>query len=136
MLPVGATEWTFWQYTNNYQVEGYPKGVDANRFNGNEAEFEKYVASLNGTPPPPPPPPPEHDHAEILAKLDELELRLKTVEVQMPGIQDDITLLTNTDEAHAKQIDTNRDDILYLKNEFGKLKLLIKDIGNKLINFS
>ena len=26
VLPIGASEWVFWQYTNNYRVEGYSRG--------------------------------------------------------------------------------------------------------------
>ncbi len=47
-LPIGAITWVIWQYTNNYRVEGYSKGIDGNRYNGNDGEFEEYVASLNG----------------------------------------------------------------------------------------
>ena len=44
VLPVGASEWVFWQYTNRFSIPGAPHaGYDANRYNGNEGEFEKYV---------------------------------------------------------------------------------------------
>jgi lysozyme len=70
-LPIGAEDWVFWQYTNNYRVEGYSKGIDGNLFNGNEGEFENYVASLKGDTPPS-----EHDHAEILRRLDDIDSEL------------------------------------------------------------
>lgn len=38
-------EWTFWQYTNKEQLNGYSgdeKYIDMNVFNGNESDFESY----------------------------------------------------------------------------------------------
>lgn len=67
-LPIGASEWVFWQYTNNYQIEGYSKGLDADRYNGNESQFEEYVRSLNGQPPP------THDHPVLEAEIENLNL--------------------------------------------------------------
>ena len=67
-LPIGASEWTYWQYTNNYRVEGYSRGLDADRYNGNEGQFEEYVKSLNGQPPP------IHEHPEIMAEIENLNL--------------------------------------------------------------
>ena len=78
VLPIGAVTWVIWQYTNNYRVEGYSKGIDGNRFNGNEGEFEEYVASLNGDEPQP-----EHDHAEILERLDRLDSELVIVKSRL-----------------------------------------------------
>lgn len=57
-LPIPATTWKLWQFTNVYKIAGYYRGVDANWFNGNEADFEKWLASMKPEPPPPPPPPP------------------------------------------------------------------------------
>ena len=71
VLPIGASEWVFWQYTNNYRVEGYSRGLDADRYNGNEGEFEKYVASLNGQNGQPPP---IHDHPVLEAEIENLNL--------------------------------------------------------------
>ena len=56
-MPKPAVNYDLHQYTNNYKVAGYYKGVDANWFNGNEAAFEQYVAKYEalwrpGTPPP------------------------------------------------------------------------------------
>lgn len=70
-LPVGASEWVFWQYTNQYQVVGYNRGLDANRFNGNEAQFEAYVKSLNGQPPPT-----SHDHPDYEAEHENMNALL------------------------------------------------------------
>ena len=67
-LPIGASEWTYWQYTNNYRVEGYPKGLGGDRYNGNESQFEEYVKSLNGQPPP------THEHPELEAEIENLNL--------------------------------------------------------------
>ena len=58
-LPIPLKKWRLWQFTSTYKVEGYAKGVDANWFNGDEADFEKWLASMNGVTPPPPPPPPD-----------------------------------------------------------------------------
>lgn len=58
-LPVPLKKWRIQQFTNVYKVEGYTRGVDANWFNGDEADFEKWLASMNGDTPPLPPPPPD-----------------------------------------------------------------------------
>ena len=62
MLPKPATEFDYWQFTSSYPLPGQPKTCDANRFNGNEAEFAEYVKVTRSimypeTPPPEPPPP-------------------------------------------------------------------------------
>jgi lysozyme len=85
-MPVGANEWVIWQYTNNYQIEGYPKGVDGNRFNGNEAAFEEYLRSINNGEPPPP----EHDHADIYERLEALEASVDNLETEAPYVRADI----------------------------------------------
>ena len=51
VLPIGATKWVFWQFTNQFSIPNDPAKYDANRFHGNEAEFEAYVQSLSGVPP-------------------------------------------------------------------------------------
>jgi GH25 family lysozyme M1 (1,4-beta-N-acetylmuramidase) len=43
LLPVPAVNYVIHQFTSNYKVAGYYKGVDANWFNGSEAAFEKYI---------------------------------------------------------------------------------------------
>ena len=53
-LPKPLDEWTLWQYTSIYKVAGYSKGVDANWFNGNEAELAAWLKSVSVNPPPPP----------------------------------------------------------------------------------
>ena len=54
VLPIGASEWVFWQFTNKFAIPGAPHaGYDGNRYHGNEAEFEAYVRSLSGDPPQP-----------------------------------------------------------------------------------
>jgi lysozyme len=53
-LPIPLKEWKIWQFTNAYKVEGYYKGIDANWFNGNEAEFEAWYKGTQVTPPAPP----------------------------------------------------------------------------------
>ena len=52
-LPMPLKEWTLWQWTSTYKIEGYYRGVDANYFNGNEAAFETWLESMK------PPEPPE-----------------------------------------------------------------------------
>lgn len=47
LLPVPAEDWKLHQFTSIYKVAGYYKGVDANWFNGNEAEFESYIAEID-----------------------------------------------------------------------------------------
>lgn len=74
-LPYGAADWVLWQYTNNYQIEGYPRGVDASRFHGNEAAFEEYVRKITGKEEP-------HIHPELQEQIDELK---KTVELLTLG---------------------------------------------------
>ena len=56
-LPMPATQWKIQQFTANYRVEGYYRGLDGNYFNGNEADFEAWLAAMQPKPPPPPPPP-------------------------------------------------------------------------------
>jgi len=60
-MPVPLKKWTLWQFTSTYKVLNYYRGVDANWFNGNEADFETWLASMKPEPPPPPPPPPPPD---------------------------------------------------------------------------
>ena len=68
-LPIGASEWVFWQYTNQFSIPGAPhSGYDANRYNGNESQFEEYVKSLNGQPPP------THEHPVLEAEIENLNL--------------------------------------------------------------
>lgn len=56
-LPIPLKVWRLWQFTSTYQITGYSRGVDANWFNGNEADFEAWLKSMQ--PPPPPPPAPD-----------------------------------------------------------------------------
>ena len=49
-LPKPAVDYKLHQYTANYQIAGYYRGVDANKFNGNEAAFEQYVAQFTEQP--------------------------------------------------------------------------------------
>ena len=51
VLPIGAIGWVFWQFTNQFSIPNDSAKYDANRFHGNEAEFEVYVRSLSGLPP-------------------------------------------------------------------------------------
>jgi GH25 family lysozyme M1 (1,4-beta-N-acetylmuramidase) len=46
-MPVNWDEWKLWQWTSAYKIEGYYRGVDGNYFNGNEGEFEAYIAELD-----------------------------------------------------------------------------------------
>ena len=55
-LPIPLKIWRVWQWTSTYKIAGYYRGVDANWFNGNEAQFATWLASVAITPPPPPPP--------------------------------------------------------------------------------
>ena len=64
-MPVPLKKWTLWQWTNIYKITGYHSGVDANWFNGNEADFEYWLKSMNEPEPPPPPPPPPIDWFEL-----------------------------------------------------------------------
>ena len=57
-LPIPLKLWRLWQFTSTYKIIGYSRGVDAIWFNGNEAEFETWLKSMQPLPPPPPPPPP------------------------------------------------------------------------------
>jgi GH25 family lysozyme M1 (1,4-beta-N-acetylmuramidase) len=69
-LPIGALEWVYWQYTSRFSIPGAPHaGYDANRYNGNEGQFEEYVRSLNGQQPPQ-----EHDHPLLKAEIENLNL--------------------------------------------------------------
>ena len=54
-MPVPLKEWKVWQWTNIYKVAGYYRGLDANWFNGNEADFAAWLESMKPQPPPPPP---------------------------------------------------------------------------------
>lgn len=47
-LPVGASDWVLWQYTNSYKLPGISTGYDANRYNGDEQAFQDYLKSING----------------------------------------------------------------------------------------
>jgi GH25 family lysozyme M1 (1,4-beta-N-acetylmuramidase) len=42
-LPKPAKDWELHQFTANYRVDGYPRGLDANWFNGDEEKFEDFV---------------------------------------------------------------------------------------------
>jgi GH25 family lysozyme M1 (1,4-beta-N-acetylmuramidase) len=57
LLPVPAVTYVLHQFTSQYKVIGYYRGVDANWFNGNEAEFERYIQTYDEMWNPPPPPP-------------------------------------------------------------------------------
>jgi lysozyme len=57
LLPVPAKEYILHQWTSVYKVVGYTRGLDANWFNGNEAEFERYIEAYDELWNPPPPPP-------------------------------------------------------------------------------
>lgn len=72
-LPDGGwPKWTIWQWTSAWALEGYPRGLDANWFNGNEAAFEAYLLEMDKLwgrivePPPPPPPPVDPPSADII----------------------------------------------------------------------
>lgn len=44
-LPDGGwSTWVMWQWTSAWVLEGYPRGLDANWFNGNDGAFETYLA--------------------------------------------------------------------------------------------
>lgn len=66
-LPVGATDWVFWQYTNQYRLPDYDKGLDGDRFNGNEGDFEEYLRLINGQQPTEP-----HTHPDLQQQIDQL----------------------------------------------------------------
>lgn len=68
-LPKPATTYDVHQWTSSYKVETYPKGVDANWFNGNEAAFEKYIAEYEELWRPAPPPPPSGEKIVTLETL-------------------------------------------------------------------
>ncbi|KKK47861.1 hypothetical protein LCGC14_3150910, partial [marine sediment metagenome] len=53
-LPVPLKEWKLHQFTASYKVLNYYRGLDANYFNGNEADFEAWLQSMKPEPPPPP----------------------------------------------------------------------------------
>ena len=57
-LPIPLKKWVLWQFTSSYKVIGYPRGIDGDWFNGNEGDFEAWLAAMQPEPPPPPPPPP------------------------------------------------------------------------------
>ncbi len=79
-LPLPATQWTLHQFTSTYKVEGYYRGLDANYYNGNEADFEAWLAAMKPPPPPPPdtPHPVEYVHLEF--KGEKWEGLLKKIE--------------------------------------------------------
>ena len=80
LLPKPAIDWEFWQFTSTYPLPGQPRTCDANRFNGDEAEFNEYVKVSRSlmypeAPPPPapipPPAPPDGTLRPIYLELDE-----------------------------------------------------------------
>lgn len=107
-LPNGAEDWLDWQYTNQYQLPGYPKGLDANRFHGNEGAFEKYVESLHEIPTG------GHDHPGIQAQIDALELvnvdqDLKIASLHQHGI--DVNEILKVQEIRIKSQEEKMDGI-------------------------
>ena len=44
LVPIGWTDWTFWQYTSTGRVPGIVGDVDQNRFNGGRAQLAALVA--------------------------------------------------------------------------------------------
>jgi lysozyme len=43
ILPIGWTNWTFWQHSSNSNVSGFPYFVDADVFNGSRTEFMNWA---------------------------------------------------------------------------------------------
>ena len=80
MLPAGAEDWVFWQDSNQYKVEGYSRGLDHNRFNGNESKFEDYVRSINGQPPPNGEP---HTHPALELQIEHLSATMSIIDQRL-----------------------------------------------------
>lgn len=94
VLPVGATEWEMWQYTNAYKIPGFSTLYDGNRFNGTDADFQNYVKAISGGDPV------EHEHTDLQDQINALierinileqghnkqHRRIKSLEVQIPEI--------------------------------------------------
>ena len=137
-LPAHVTTWLFWQYTNSFVIPGASQTYDGNRFNGNEGAFEDYVASLNGGNGNGEP----HEH-------EDLDLRITTLEVQMPEIVGRLQKLEEQAIIHHDAIQLNSDEIVALKQvqgatdgrvllieeELDRLQSLIHKIGNDLTNY-
>lgn len=72
-IPIGWTEWKFWQYTSHGVIPGIVGDVDMNYFNGTLVEL-KLLANVEATVPPPPPPPHE-PRPEIHILVNQLRIR-------------------------------------------------------------
>ncbi|KON33813.1 hypothetical protein AC477_01100 [miscellaneous Crenarchaeota group-1 archaeon SG8-32-1] len=105
-LPIGATDWVFWQYTNSYSIEGAPHaGYDANRFHGNEGAFEDYVKSLNGEPSP-------------CECCEELRQRIEILELEIEKLEN--------------SVDKNASEIFALKERVTEVEVSDKEQNEKL----
>lgn len=101
-MPVGFPTWKLWQFTSSYYIKddngylAYPRGVDGNYFNGNEGEFEAYLAEIDKLwhPDAPPPPPPAektfvfgsivraNGSEELFVLIDGDEIRLRVSKIE------------------------------------------------------
>jgi GH25 family lysozyme M1 (1,4-beta-N-acetylmuramidase) len=118
-LPIGATDWLDWQYTNQYQVAGYPKGIDANRFHGNEGQFEDYVKSLSDETPPG-----THDHPDLEAEIEEIKAvsvgqaqRITANEAEIENLNAIATKHDKDISAIVEQLHNQNDRITKLENQ-------------------
>jgi len=71
-IPLGWTEWLFWQYTSHGSIAGITGDVDMDYFSGTLQEL-KLLANVEPTVPPPPPPPMPRKAIRIL--VDQLRIR-------------------------------------------------------------
>jgi lysozyme len=92
-LPNNWDDWRLWQWTSSYYIDGYGRGVDGDWFNGNEGEFEAYIAALDKLWNPAPPEPPSavlivtgsilrangNEELFVLSDGDELRLRVEKI---------------------------------------------------------
>lgn len=114
VLPIGVDDWLLWQYTNQYVVEGYDKGIDANRFKGNEGQFEDYIKSLKEVAPPTPPP--THEHPILQDQITALQLDVTALIKRAENIES----VNIAQAAYMSDLDQRID----------KLEQKMKDIGD------
>lgn len=107
-LPIGAEDWLDWQYTNQYQLPGYSRGLDANRFHGNEGALEKHVESLHEIPSG------GHDHPDLQAQIDAIELVNVDRDLKIAGLHQhglDVNEILKTQEGRIKSLEKKMKDI-------------------------
>lgn len=111
-LPIGAEEWTLWQFTNSYVIDGAPHaGYDGSRFNGNEGKFEEYVRSINGEPSP-------DCCEELREKYEQLLTKINAFEIEVLSIQGALKALEGDQKETQKQVNELLAFMQYIKDYF------------------